>query len=148
MAVNLNLGDANIKNTRIFKSELPPVNSNNEYLLRYRITSDDRNRISSWSPIFFIKNKPVELVDGVVSQDGNIINIVWGDEEDRPKYDIFVKFNTGDFFYHGTSQTHNYSVIKEPGATSIMVAIQIEGIEKEKNELLTIYETTTPVSLV
>jgi hypothetical protein len=117
-------------------------------LLRYRITSDDRNRISSWSPIFFIKNKPVQLVDGVVSQDGNIINIVWGDEEDRPKYDIFVKFNTGDFFYHGTSQTHNYSVIKEPGATSIMVAVQIEGIERQRNELLTIYKTTTPVSLV
>ena len=142
------LADANIKNTRVFKSDLPPVNNKNEYLVRYRVTSDDRNRVSSWSPIFFVKNKEVQSVVGEVSQDGNIINIVWGDEEDRPKYDIFVKFNTGDFFYHGTSATHNYSVIKEAGATSIMVAVQIEGIEKGINELLTIYETITPVSLV
>jgi hypothetical protein len=67
---------------------------NNDYTLRYRLISEDRNRISHWSQTYNILGLPVEEVDGDVAISGNIINAVWGDEEGRPAYDVFVKYNT------------------------------------------------------
>ena len=77
---------------------------------------------------------------------GSISTVVWGDEVNRPKYDIFVKFDGGSYVYHGTSPIHTYSFINT-GSTSVQVAIQVEGINKERNVDLGIYESGV-VSLV
>ena len=46
------MADAGIKKTRIKKEDLPPINVDVEgYALRYRIISEDKNRVSSWSPV-------------------------------------------------------------------------------------------------
>jgi hypothetical protein len=41
-----------VKKVTITKKELPPLTPNGEYLLRYRIISEDKNRTSHWSPIY------------------------------------------------------------------------------------------------
>jgi hypothetical protein len=135
-----------VKNATIEKRNLPAVGPNNEYYVRYRIVSDIGDRKSHWSPIYKVFAKDLQLVQGSVSILGSGITVIWDDEEDRPRYDIFVKFDGGQYSYHGTSPIHTYSFIKT-GTTSVQVAIQVEGIRKERNAALQIYESSV-ISLV
>jgi hypothetical protein len=141
------MADVGIKKLIIPKNQLPPVNDNNEYVLRYRIISDDKNRTSSYSPIFTAVANTVEPVNGNLSRNGNSLVAVWGDENNRPRYDIFVKFDNGVYEYHGTSPIHTYGFLKENATINVRVAIQVEGINKKRNAELTIFESSI-VSLV
>lgn len=140
------MADAGIKKLIIPKNQLPPVGDNNEYFLRYRIISDDKNRSSHWSPIFSAAAETIELVSGNVFVNGNSSTVIWGDANNRPKYDIFVKFDGGTYQYHGTSPIHTYGFINT-GTTNVRVAVQVESINKERNTNLTIFESSI-VSLV
>lgn len=140
------MADVGIKKLIIPKNQLPPVGDNNEYLLRYRIISDDKNRSSHYSPIFSVPALEIEEVEGNVFINGTSSTVIWGDENNRPKYDIFVKFDGGSYFYHGTSPIHTYGFLNT-GTTNVRVAVQVEGINREINAGLTIFESSI-VSLV
>jgi hypothetical protein len=79
---------------RIPKNQLPPVESDNVYSLRFRVISEDKNRISHWSPIFIVDSVAPVAVSGALSVTETIITAVWGDEEGRPAYDVFVNFDS------------------------------------------------------
>lgn len=129
------------------KSSLPPVNQDSKgYFVRFRITNENRNRFSYWSPIFSVGIAEPQSVPGDLAVLGNIVSVVWDDAEERPSYDIFVKFDSGEYFYHGTSPTHSYQFINE-GLSTVQVAVQIETSKKERNSFFTIYESSL-VSLV
>jgi len=136
---------------RLTRADLPEVSrlSNGEYgyVVRYRIISEDQNRFSHWSPIRELVMPPVLPVDGDVTAIGNIIQAVWGDEEDRPNYDVFVRFDNNEYFYHGTTPTHQYSFLSSGNPSTVQVAVQVSSTEKEKAESLTIFESE-PVNLV
>jgi hypothetical protein len=140
--------DEGIKKVTLLKEEFPPLAKLEEnvygHILRYRIISEDKNRFSHWSKItpitVFSSDSPPPLVVGEITISGSSITIVWDDEINRPKYDIFVRFNNGNFFYHGTSPIHTYSIIAPEGTTSVHVAIQIDSIDKELSSILTICE--------
>lgn len=132
----------------VLKQDLPPVirlgAESYGYLTRYRIVSEDRNRFSAWSPIkgvvAFDSNNLPQQVNGDITMMGNSIFITWDDELDRPRYDIFVSFDGGPYQYHGTSPIHSYSIINNVGAISVDVAIQIESINRQRSDTLTICE--------
>ena len=139
--------DSNIKKTRILKSSLPPIDHDTEkYNIRYRIISEDRNRTSHWSPIYNSDGVDLVVTSGAVSRAGNVITAVWGDQNDFPEYDVFVKFDSGDFFYHGKSKIHSYSFLKT-GTTSVRVKVQIISSKKEIKEALNVFDSGT-VSLI
>jgi hypothetical protein len=140
------MADPGIKKLTIPKNQLPPVSDNNQYILRYRIVSDDKNRASHYSTIFLATANEIEPVSGNLSISGNSLVAVWGDENNRPKYDIFVKFDNGAYQYHGTSPIHTYGFLKT-GTINVRVAVQVEGINKKRNAELTIFESNL-VSLV
>jgi hypothetical protein len=140
------MADAGIRKLIIPKNQLPPVTDDNKYILRYRIVSDDKNRVSHYSTIFLATGNNIEPVDGNISINGNSLVAVWGDENNRPKYDIFVKFDNGTYEYHGTSPIHTYGFLKD-GTINVRVAVQVEGISKTRNAELTIFESNL-VSLV
>jgi len=133
------------------REDLPAVSKLSDesygYIMRYRIISEDQNRFSHWSPIRELPTPSPVSVDGDVALIGNIIQIVWGDEEARPRYDVFVKFNDSEYFYHGTTPTHQYSLLSEYDATLVQVAIQIESTNKVRTDFLTIF-ASEPVDLV
>jgi hypothetical protein len=142
------MADVGIKKVTIKKQEFPPLVklAENTYghFLRYRIVSEDKNRFSHWSKmtpltVFSADSLPPQ-VDGVLNLTESSIAIVWDDELNRPRYDIFVRFDDGDFFYHGTSPIHTYLILREAGFSSVDVAIQIESADKEISEILTICE--------
>jgi uncharacterized protein (DUF2141 family) len=141
------MADANIKKLRVLKSSLPPIDHDTEkYNIRYRVISDDRNRFSHWSPIYNSDGVDVVVTNGAVSRAGNIITAVWGDQNDFPEYDVFVKFDSGNFFYHGKSKVHSYSFLKT-GTTSVRVKVQIISSKKEIKEALNVFDSGT-VSLI
>jgi len=135
-----------VKKATILKKNLPPVSPENEYYLRYRITSDIGDRKSHWSPIYRVPAKDVVGVSGSVSFTTGGVTAVWGDEADRPAYDVFVRFSTAAYSYHGTTPIHTYSFLRT-GTGTVQVAVQVEGVQKERNELLEIYESPI-ISLV
>ena len=126
---------------RIPKNELPPVESSNVYSVRFRVVSEDKNRVSHWSPIFIIDSVTPVAVSGDLVVNGPIITAVWGDEEGRPEYDVFVNFDSAGYQYHGTTPIHSYSFLNE-GTSTVRVAIQIVGSTKTRNAALTIWESS------
>jgi hypothetical protein len=136
------MADQGIKKVIIPRSSLPPAGKNGEYLVRYRIASQDKNRYSHWSPIHKITGKTIDLVNGRLEKINSIIMVAWDAVANISSYDIFVKYNTqSDYSYHGSTSSNNYSIISQSGE-SIQVAVQIGGIFKERRESNTIYTGT------
>jgi len=139
----------------ISREDLPAVsklsNGTYGYVVRYRIISEDQNRFSHWSPIRELAiPSPLQVTGDLainISNGGGQASLVWGDEESRPSYDIFVSFNGEDYFYHGTSPTHQYGFILESGTTSVQAAVQIESVNKERSSQIQIFESQA-ISLV
>jgi hypothetical protein len=147
------------KKVVIEKKDLPPLSPNGEYLIRYRIISEDKNRVSHWSPIYtldltnvksgaeFINLiKPVTSSIEVTPSD---IILTWGDANQNPLYDIFVSYKISgtwrDYFWKGSSPIHTYGLLQPTastdigyGATDIRIAVQLAGIEKSTSPTLTI----------
>lgn len=70
------MADQGTKKVTVLKNALPPLNSDEEeYIVRYRIISEDRNRISHWSPQFGISPVPLDLE---AVEDSNIVLEVSG----------------------------------------------------------------------
>ena len=111
---------------RIPRNQLPPVESDNIYSVRFRVISEDKNRVSHWSPIFVIDSVTPVAVSGALSVTETIITAVWGDEEGRPAYDVFVNFDSSGYEYHGTTTTHQYAFLNE-GETWLKYHYQNEG---------------------
>jgi uncharacterized protein (DUF2141 family) len=141
------MADSNIKKLRIPKASLPPIDYDTlKYNTRYRIISEDRNRTSHWSPIYNSDGVDLVVTSGAVSRAGNVVTAVWEDQNDFPEYDVFVKFDSNDFFYHGKSKVHSYSFLKT-GTTTVRVKVQIVSSKKEIKAALSIFDSGT-VSLV
>jgi hypothetical protein len=135
------VADTNIKKVIILSSELPPLSSDtSSYNIRYRVVSDDKNRTSHWSQIYVVETFPFDLVDGDVSINSNTVTAVWGDEVNRPKYDVFVSFDENAIIYHGTPTVHSYSLLNL-GNVSIRVIVQVESSRKVYKESLVIYDS-------
>ena len=102
-----------VKKAVLPSGSLPAVNKYNQYAYRYRIVSEDRNRTSSWSPIKIIYAPTVTFfeeadnaAETVIS--GNSITTTWSDENNRPRYDVFVRFY---FEINKASLTNNTATI-------------------------------------
>jgi hypothetical protein len=141
------MADAGIKKVIIKKASLPALDHDKVgYVFRYRIVSEDKNRTSQWSPINLVLDNSITSVAGAVQVSASVISAVWGDELNRPKYDVFVGFDGATATYHGTTTIHSYQFIKT-GTTNVRVIIQVESSEKTLNANLQIYNSGL-VSLV
>jgi hypothetical protein len=135
------MADKGIKKVIIKKQSLPAIAFDSlSYIFKYRIISEDKNRTSQWSPINLVIDDSIVTVSGAINVSPAITTIVWGDEVNRPKYDVFVGFDSSTPVYHGTSPIHTYSVINT-GTINIRVIIQVESSKKELNENLQIYDS-------
>ena len=133
------MADAGIKKVIIRKALLPALDHDKVgYVFRYRIVSEDKNRTSQWSPINLVLDDSITAVAGAVQVSTSVISAVWGDELNRPKYDVFVGFDGATATYHGTTPIHSYQFIKT-GTTNVRVIIQVESSEKTLNANFQIY---------
>lgn len=140
------MADAGIKKVVIPRSSLPSVSDSNQHLVRFRVVSDDRNRYSQWSPIYLVSGTSVEEVDADSFTSGRIVTIAWSDAQNRGSYDIFVKFDDGDYYYHGTADSTQYSFIipsATPAIETFQYAIQVVGVSQSYSPSLVLYESET-----
>jgi hypothetical protein len=135
------MADSGIKKAIIKKALLPAIDSDNVgYIFRYRVVSEDKNRTSQWSPVNIVADDTITGVSGALQISQTITTVVWDDELNRPKYDIFVGFDSATPIYHGTSPIHTYSFLNT-GTTNVRVIIQVEGSQKTLNASLEIYDS-------
>ncbi len=136
------MADQGVKKIIIPRSSLPPAGKDGEYLIRYRIASQDKNRYSHWSLIHRFIGKSLQPVSGRIERVNSIIVVAWDSVPNISTYDIFTKYNNEtEYTYHGTATSNNYSIISQ-GGTSIEIAVQIGGIFKERRDSNTIYTGT------
>lgn len=140
-----------VKQIIVEKQDLPPLSSEGEYLLRYRIVSEDKNRNSHWSPIHKVDvSRFIDDVSGDIRavDDSLGVSVIWGKSELQQKYDIFASFGIynldtsiiawSDYSYLGSSETETYSFLREEAHTDIRVKIQLAGIERVISPILNI----------
>jgi hypothetical protein len=71
--------DSGIKQAKVTRPDLPAISSETEgYSIRYRVVSEDKNRVSHWSPVYLIKPEYTFVVGSVRFSSGNqIANFTW-----------------------------------------------------------------------
>ena len=156
--------DKGIKKITILKKNLPPVNSENKHVLRYRIISDDFNRTSAWSKIYYVDSVPLNGLTAEVTKNAVTVSPVAGtisvrtvDSRGRAKLDIFIKYGSNSYSYHGTTNettlsgttaTTTYTFANTATtATTLEIAVQPEGITKERISALTLYVSPAPIAI-
>lgn len=156
------MADAGIKRSVLYNRSLPLLYSpiiyvgvNGEvteragYLFRYRIISEDRSRISHWSPLQIASTIEAGSATGqvLINPSSNVINVTWGNEVqpegyviERDRFDIFVGFDDNEPTFDGTAYGKTYSFIKS-GSTNVRVIVQIESFRRARLAYLEIFDS-------
>jgi hypothetical protein len=144
----------NLKKARIPVSDIPIVDAENKYIIRYRVISEDKNRVSHWSQFLKIPGPPINPVGytGAINVSIEDISISWFDSPRRGAYDIFIRYGNalnpltpavitwGQYAYSGTSTSQSFVVLNGPTTAGFIgVLVQVSG-NKTINSLLKIYE--------
>jgi hypothetical protein len=118
-----------VKKVTIEKKDSPPLSPKGEYLIRYRVISEDKNRTSHWSPIYKLDvSNLITAVAGNVLVNQSLITIAWEKSSLKTSYDIFVRFN---FDVEHKSLTDNVASIVTKNLTNIAEGdtITVSGID-------------------
>lgn len=135
--------DEGIKKVVILAKDLPPLSSNNTITFRYRVVSEDRNRVSDWSQnnVLSIPNPLAQ--DGVIEVFAKTIKVTWNLDPNKIRatigYDVFVKYDSGSWTKIGSPFGSSFSFLKPTGYTTVYVSVQNQG-DTQRNPLKTIYE--------
>lgn len=138
------MADSGIKKVIIQKKNLPSVfGTDNKYIVRYRIVSEDRNRVSHWSPQYKLSPNTVQAINYAMSVDTslNIITLVWAQVQDLSEYDIYVKWDAESWEYLGPTYSNTYSCLIKEGITEVMFAVQVPTFPKNRFTTSTLFET-------
>ena len=115
-----------IKKAKVLKENLPPVSSiTGEYSVRYRIISEDKNRVSSWSSVYSVDPNYTYVPGKInISSSSGVVRVAWDSVtikigtnviRQAKDYDIFVKWSksdgVGDFNYVERISTNSTTLV-------------------------------------
>lgn len=81
------------KKAIVKSADLPPVSPGNKRIIKYRIINEDNAALSDWSTVYFVSGEDLVTVDAVITVNGTSSFLAtWGDENQRPSYDVFVSY--------------------------------------------------------
>jgi hypothetical protein len=143
---------------------LPPPDKNGNHLLRFRVTTEDRNSISEWSKIFKVESlgqiDPEQVESNVtaltengpfeITWKGDVITSVSSEVStvnESQQYDIFVKWDIDPFYYFGRVTGNKVVVYKEPTASSMRVVghLPVHPAPEQSSVRFQIFDTGTVV---
>ena len=119
-------------------TNLPPVSSSAQHVVRFRIVSEDRNRVSDWSPIFLLNSvgqipsasASYKLIDS--GSTPKLLTLTWSGgyipthkDLDDGHHDVFVSWNEGPFEYLGREVGNFFSVRAKTGANRAQFLVQV-----------------------
>lgn len=158
------MADSKIRKVTIPRDTLPPINADkNHYVVRFRIVSEDLNRMSHWSPQYLINPTAIDLSAAedsniAITNNGSILTAQWNvsaaaqaEFQKNPSqsvnnYDLYVAWgtapgSTGTLEYFGTV-TGNSAVIPVPqGKLSVRVLVQTMTYPRKVLSSVTIADT-------
>lgn len=143
------MSDTSIKKVIIKKEDLPAFNGNSqEYSVRYRIISEDKNRASHWSPYYLLKVPSTESVNCIVTTNNHVVNMTWQQPKNSTikQYDIYFKLNNENWKYVASTTSLQFSSLIDSTVSSLMVAIQLPTYPKQYFSTSAIF--TSPVLTV
>lgn len=141
------MATSKIKKVVVPRSSLPPVGPDNNYLIRYRIISEDKNRSSHWSQIYNLSAPAVDPdgVGGRVTINGDIVIVTWNPVNaagEKESYDVFINADNAGWQLKESPNTHSCMFVKPTFTSTLDVAVQVESYLKVYNEALIIYDET------
>lgn len=92
-------------------SKLPYPNIDGKHRVRFRITTQDRNELSEWSPIYVVDSPAQQSSASVTYQAqtaGNVITVSWEPNSLYKEYDVFTSFDSASYQFF--TRTANNSV--------------------------------------
>lgn len=131
----------------VSRNSLPINSDTGEYIFRYRIVSDDRNRFSAWSPQYRLQaptiaqilaannttSLPTPSFTVQTGSDGSkVATISWNVPSfmaDVEKYDVFIKWGsatTWEFFK--TVSAGSFAIVKPSTQTATTISIKIQSV--------------------
>jgi hypothetical protein len=136
----------------ISKNNLPISSDTGEYLFRYRIISDDRNRYSAWSPIYrtlaptvnqilaanSISSLPAPTFAVQTVGTERVANIYWNIPDvfkDIEKYDVFIKWGSGSWEFFNTVNAGSFSIVKPSSQSATTISVKIQSVVYPKKIL-------------
>lgn len=140
------MADAGIKKVIVSKQNLPSIfGTDQKYIVRYRIISEDRNRSSHWSAQYKLNAPSTETINHSVAVDSasNTIRLVWDQVNNLSGYDIYVKWDSGSWQHLGTVNVNNYSCLIKDSATAVTFAVQVPTFPKSRFLASTLFETVS-----
>lgn len=135
-----------IKKVTVAQNELPVIGKiSGQYIVRYRIISEDRNRASHWSPNYILETTPLSEIQHTVSKDttNNAVEAFWTPPATLglSNFDVYLKWGSGNWNYAITISTTSYKVAIQSGATSVQVAVQAPTKNKVRSVSATLFES-------
>jgi hypothetical protein len=164
-----------VKKVSIKSIDLPDISKDGEYLVRYRVVSEDKNRISHWSPIYKINPEytyvpgviQVSITQGIatISWNAVIINKVVGTTtnfiRNASEYDVWLRWGRGtdgDWIYaeriSGTSlsvpvkTTYTINgVVQESQPNRLAIEIYLKGSPVFRQDGVPLATGVTPLKM-
>lgn len=144
------------KIVNINKNNLPINSDTGEYIFRYRVISDDRNRFSAWSPQYRLQaptisqiltannisslQAPTYTVQTVGSD--RVASIFWNVPpvfSSIERYDVFIKWGpssgTNNWEFLRTVPAGSFSIVKPTNQTATVINIKIQSVVYPKKVL-------------
>lgn len=126
--------DGLVKKKFIVNTEnLPKTSSSAQHIIRFRVISEDRNRVSDWSPIFVLDSSgqippfgasaPFVLTSAS-SNSSTVLDLTWSESFISTFYDIFVKWDTDQFVFYKTVSSNNLKIIAKSNSSSAKFIVQ------------------------
>lgn len=131
----------------ISKNSLPINSDTGEYIFRYRIVSDDRNRTSAWSPHYRLTAPTIAQIlaaNNVASlsqptftvqtsaDSSKVATVTWNIPaifSDIEKYDVFIKWPSAtNWEFFKTVSAGSFSIVKPTTQTSTTISIKIQSV--------------------
>ena len=138
--------DPGIKKVVIQKSSLPQISGENQnYSLRFRVVSEDKNRSSHWSTKYRLAVPNIAQIDYrvAVDQSHDTVTAIWTPEVGtKSEFDVYVKWDNEAWQFASTVFTTTYSTIIKTGATHVQIAVQVPTFPKKRFSGSTLFEST------
>jgi len=141
----------------VSKNILPINSDTGEYIFRYRIVSDDKNRFSAWSPQYRLQAPTIAQVlsaNTIASLPAPSYSVQTGSSGEKvatiswnsvapfagiEKYDVFIKWGastgTAAWEYFKTVSSGSFSIVKPSTQTSNTINIKIQSVVYPKKVL-------------
>jgi hypothetical protein len=123
----------------IKKENLPAINFQTEsYSVRYRLTTEDRNRFSYWSPIYGVSVNPnYTVTETSVTHSGTLVTAVWQNVANITSYDVWIAWANSttptNFSYYGTFSQNMVNIFNTSSYNRFSIKVYVASQDKTQN---------------